>query len=89
MAAKKLIEGVRVDKKEVNINELLAIVWIDEAPDFDASPDFGRFNLKKINDTPHFKFLNGETDEYSEYVSNIDKIHSVEEFENRLESAGK
>ena len=87
--SKKLIGGVYVNKEEVNINELLAIVWIDVAPAQDNKWTPGRFNLKKINDTPHFKFLNGETDEYSEYVSNIDKIHNVEEFKDLIESTKK
>lgn len=79
ICSKKLVKGVCSYK--VSIDDLLAIVWIDPAPTPDAPHKFGRFNLKKINETPHYKFLKGDETEYSDYVRTID-WHTVENFVN-------
>lgn len=61
-----------------NINDLQGVIWLSKKSEFNLY----KFCLKRIDETPHYLYLNNEKKYYREYVTNIDNNneHDTESF---------
>ena len=67
-----------IKERFININELLGVIWLNKVN--------GDYCLTKIENSPHYLYLNDEKQYYVEYVTKIDKNHNTKKYDKLINS---
>tara|TARA_Y100000389_G_C17430068_1_gene502033 strand:+ start:47 stop:1447 length:1401 start_codon:yes stop_codon:yes gene_type:complete len=60
----------------VDIENIRGVIW--------KNKQHTVYELKKIENTPHYKMLNGDLKSYNDYIINFDSVHSLDKFKNLI-----
>lgn len=68
----------------ININELRGVIWLEKQGWLNRVG--GKYCLKKIEETPHYLYLNKKKEYYEKYVNKIDTNHNTKKYDSLITS---